>query len=169
MKRNVLPFKNVCKEIIIFRKSVWLENLDVIAKHNIEADMGHHSYRLGMNEYGDLVSLITNRYFTGMEMYISSYNLNSHFPACQTTEEATAMLNGVRRSDFVNGSTFLPPNNLKLPKTVDWRKEGYVTPIKNQVQFSYQLLILRVWRSGSKMGSQQPCLMLKATVLQIKL
>ena len=56
MKRNVFPFKNVCKEIIIFRKSVWLENLDVIAKHNIEADMGHHSYRLGMNEYGDLVS-----------------------------------------------------------------------------------------------------------------
>ncbi|XP_078323573.1 cathepsin L-like isoform X3 [Crassostrea virginica] len=87
----------------ITRKSVWLENLNVIAKHNIEADMGHHSYRLGMNEYGDL-----------------------------TTEEATAMLNGVRSSDFVNGSTFIPPNNLKLPKTVDWRKEGYVTPIKNQ-------------------------------------
>nr|XP_022320063.1 cathepsin L1-like [Crassostrea virginica] len=87
----------------ITRKSVWLENLDVIAKHNIEADMGHRCYRLGMNEYGDL-----------------------------TTEEATAMLNGVRGSDFVNGSTFIPPNNLKLPKTVDWRKEGYVTPIKNQ-------------------------------------
>ena len=80
MKRNVFPFKNVCKEIIIFRKSVWLENLDVIAKHNIEADMGHHSYRLGMNEYGDLVSLITNRYFTSMGVYICTIQFKLTFP-----------------------------------------------------------------------------------------
>ena len=151
MKRNIFPLKNVCKEIFISRKSVWLENLDVIAKHNIEADMGHHSYRLGMNEYGDLVSLIKNRYFTSMGVYICTMQFKLlNFPSCQTTEEATAMLNGVRSSDFVNGSTFIPPNNLKLPKTVDWRKEGYVTPIKNQVRFSYQLFMLKVWPSGSK-------------------
>ncbi|XP_022327243.2 cathepsin K-like [Crassostrea virginica] len=89
----------------ITRKSIWLKNLDVIATHNLEADMGHHSYRLGMNEYGDL-----------------------------TTEEATAVLNGARGSEIVNGSTFLPPNNLKLPESIDWRTEGYVTPVKNQGQ-----------------------------------
>ena len=44
----------------IFRKSVWLKNLDVITKHNLEADLGHHSFRLGMNEYGDMVSLLYN-------------------------------------------------------------------------------------------------------------
>ena len=51
MKRNIFPLKNVCKEIFISRKSVWLENLDVIAKHNIEADMGHHSISCNLNSH----------------------------------------------------------------------------------------------------------------------
>ena len=32
--------------------------MNLIQKHNLEADMGGHTYWLGMNKYGDLVKEI---------------------------------------------------------------------------------------------------------------
>ena len=38
------------------RRLVWEKNLDYIQKHNAEADIGLHSYTLGVNQFADLVS-----------------------------------------------------------------------------------------------------------------
>lgn len=40
----------------ISSRATWEANIDIIRRHNLEADMGLHTYTLGMNKYGDLVS-----------------------------------------------------------------------------------------------------------------
>lgn len=38
-------------------RTIWEDNLAKINQHNREADMGIHSYTLGMNQFGDLVKI----------------------------------------------------------------------------------------------------------------
>ncbi|XP_035248384.1 cathepsin K [Anguilla anguilla] len=87
------------------RRAVWEKNMLLIDAHNREYELGMHSYELGMNHLGDM-----------------------------TTEEVVEKMTGLEVPLFRDSnSTFIPDlSKRRLPKYVDYRKLGYVTPIKNQ-------------------------------------
>ncbi|XP_042369739.1 procathepsin L-like [Plectropomus leopardus] len=89
-----------------WRRMIWEKNLKKIELHNLEHSMGTHSYRLGMNHFGDM-----------------------------THEEFRQIMNGykAKAQRKTKGSLFMEPNYLEAPRSVDWRDNGYVTPVKDQV------------------------------------
>jgi len=90
----------------VIRRSIWEKNLRAIHEHNLLRDEGVHSFSVGINEYSDL-----------------------------THEEYRSTLLGYKQSNATRqGALFMAPSNIQVPKKVDWRDEGYVTPVKNQGQ-----------------------------------
>ncbi|XP_075551627.1 procathepsin L-like [Dermacentor variabilis] len=93
----------------ILRFKIFTENSLFIARHNEKYVKGLVSYSLGMNQFGDMLH-----------------------------HEFVQLTNCYKPGDTSSGrSTYLPPDNVDdsvLPESVDWRKKGYVTPVKNQGQ-----------------------------------
>ncbi|XP_067468895.1 cathepsin S, ortholog 1 [Thunnus thynnus] len=90
---------------IIFRRAVWEKNMKLVLRHNQEASAGKHSFTLGMNHLADM-----------------------------TAEEVNEKLNGLKLEEPVGSrnDTFKDLSGLTLPKRVDWREEGLVSPVQNQ-------------------------------------
>lgn len=92
-----------------FRMKIFMENRHKIAKHNQRYEMGLVSYKLSENKYADMLH-----------------------------HEFTRTLNGFNRTNKLftgqklQGVTFISPANVEVPKEVDWRKLGAVTPVKDQ-------------------------------------
>ena len=97
------------------RRLIWESNLKYIRQHNMEYELGHHTFNLKMNKYGDL----TNKEFVQM---LNGYNATKQ----------VSLASG-------QGNLFVAPENVEIPDSVDWRTLGYVTPIKDQGKTIHQL------------------------------
>jgi cathepsin L len=80
-----------------------------VQEHNLQADLGVHTFWLGMNKFADLTVTEFARKMSGYKVTIPG----------QRNKD---------RHEFVRNP------NVKLPDTVDWRDKGYVTPVKDQGQ-----------------------------------
>ncbi|KAH8405046.1 hypothetical protein KR222_005636, partial [Zaprionus bogoriensis] len=91
------------------RMRIFDENLKTINAHNKRFAAGKESYKMGVNEFSDLLPI-----------EFESIMLSSI--------DTTALLTG---TDFV----YTPLGNItSIPASVDWREKGAVTPVKNQGQ-----------------------------------
>lgn len=92
------------------RYYIWKSNLDVVTRHNSEADKGIHTYWLAMNKFADM-----------------------------TVDEFAAIYNGYNYSMKLStqskpASIFYYDPSIQVPAKIDWRDQGYVTEIKDQGQ-----------------------------------
>ncbi|XP_051013665.1 LOW QUALITY PROTEIN: cathepsin K-like [Acomys russatus] len=90
----------------ISRRLIWEKNLKQISIHNLEASLGVHTYELAMNHLGDMTSEEVVQRMTGL-------TLPPH-------------------ASSGNDTLYTPEWEGRVPDSVDYRKKGYVTPVKNQ-------------------------------------
>ncbi|UYV60936.1 MCM2 [Cordylochernes scorpioides] len=100
---QVLHEKNYHGEEDQVRKAIFEENLKKIVQHNLEYDLGMHSYYLGINKYSDWSS-----------------------------EEFNQKMNGRVPSDDHKPDVYETFEDVELPSSLDWRSKGYVTEVKDQ-------------------------------------
>jgi len=89
----------------IARFNIFIENQRQIDAHNEEFKAGHHTFEVGMNQFGDM-----------------------------TNEEFHSQMNGFVQSNKPAASSIFHAAVTDIPDSVDWRPKGYVTPVKNQGQ-----------------------------------
>jgi len=91
----------------IKRRIIWEQNLKYIEKHNLEYNLGKHTFTLGLNQFADLTN----------------------------TEFKDKVLGGLMPNRTRNNAVFSPHKNVgQMEDTVDWRTKGYVNVVQNQVR-----------------------------------
>ena len=90
-----------------------MENKAKIERHNRLAHKGLKSFFLGMNQFGDLLTHEVNA------------KMNGAIPSSEFNDITDVPILGAR---------YIPPafQSSSYPESVDWRKLGAVTPVKDQ-------------------------------------
>lgn len=96
-----------------FRMKIFMENKIKVAKHNQRYEKGLVSYKLGLNKYADMLH---HEFVNTMNGY-------------NRTKPGLTQTSGGKKEE---GAYFISPANVQLPKHVDWRQKGAVTPVKDQ-------------------------------------
>jgi C1A family cysteine protease len=106
------------------RFNIWKSNLDFIKKHNEDADKGLHTFWVKMNKFGDLTSREFGKIYNGYNASLRTTSTSSKYVHIYNT-------------------------NIKVPDSIDWRTQGFVTPVKDQGQcgsccklFEFEIKIL---------------------------
>ncbi|KAL3985039.1 Papain cysteine protease family protein [Acanthocheilonema viteae] len=108
----------------------WNNFKAVLGKHY---DQSENSLRMAVFESNELFTEKMNKEF---EKGLTTYKTGMNELADLTASEFR-MINGFRLPNHtfrVRSKTYQFEKNRRLPKSVDWRKKGFVTPIKNQGQ-----------------------------------
>ncbi|KAJ8665128.1 hypothetical protein QAD02_006790 [Eretmocerus hayati] len=92
------------------RMNIFVENHKKVAAHNAKYEKGLVTYKLAINKFSDMLPEEFAVKYTGAKF---------------TPETLQAFRKNA-------AATFLAPANVEVPKSVDWRGEGAVTPVKNQ-------------------------------------
>lgn len=87
------------------RFQIWQNNVDLINNHNKEFSMGLSSYTMGLNQFTDM-----------------------------TNDEYRNLMLTYKPNTGTTGASEFPVFSKPLPKSVDWKAEGYVTEVGNQGQ-----------------------------------
>ncbi|XP_071529837.1 cathepsin L-like peptidase isoform X2 [Panulirus ornatus] len=95
-----------------FRMKIFTENKHKIASHNKLYSTGEKSYRLKMNKYGDMLH---HEFLSTMNGF--RWNRTGSYKSSR---------------QFTGASFIEPDDDVVLPKNVDWRDKGAVTPVKDQ-------------------------------------
>ncbi|XP_058793261.1 cathepsin L-like [Phymastichus coffea] len=93
------------------RLKIFMENKQKIAEHNAMFEQGLVTYKLGFNEYSDM----------------------THHEFVRTMNGFNKSRSGIPDSSKkMKAARFASPAHVQLPASVDWRKKGAVTDVKNQ-------------------------------------